>query len=166
MNKDQLDILFEIIEDLFSEDTRIIAEYLNNVGERSEQVISEELDTKLPHIRKELYKLNDISITKFRKTRDEETNWHTIYWRLTDNWEVNLINLIKNKLEDIRKDLLYQKSNSFFKCINEQDYIIYETAMMQNFSCVNCGEPLLTYDNQEELDKIIENINKLERFLK
>ena len=109
--------------------------------------------------------LDTYPLTKFRKTTDPVTRWHTIHWKLLPNNTRNLFRLIKNELELKQTDLTNQSSNAFFRCSNEQENISYEAAMMQNFICLECGEALESYDNSADVDELIARITILEKYL-
>lgn len=166
IDESKVETILEIVEDFYGEETRKIAESLIQEEEISDEELSKEMDIRLPEIRKELYKLLDISITDYTRTQDPETHWHTFYWKFHPENTVSLINMLQEELDQKKEELTFQTEHSFFMCAKNKEIYTYESAMMQNFNCLLCESELKAYDNQPEINFLVDRINVLNGYIK
>lgn len=137
---------------------RLIEQHEPVLGVDLLDMLSEE---KASAVRKILYKLEDARVAEYQKDTDK-TGWETFVWRMTLNEVKYQINRERNKLKmDLQHELELEKENSFYRCQNQHDRIIFADAMALEFRCPECGESLDYVDNEERIQKLEQAVQDL-----
>ncbi|MCY3410200.1 MAG: hypothetical protein INQ03_01060 [Candidatus Heimdallarchaeota archaeon] len=165
VSKNDFTTILEIIEYLLGKEPRIMAEYLYEKGEITDEQLSTEINTRLNDVRKELYKLIDIDIASFRETENAETRWKYYHWTLTLNDTSIMQSLIEERIDKLSDNLSYEDDHTFFSCPDEHERIQYQNALMINFECPDCGEILRKVENEDEKAELGDEISILKSYL-
>lgn len=128
-------------------------------GIETDEEIAEKTGIKLNIVRKMLYKLYDLRIANYKRSKDPETQWFTYSWKFEEN---ELISRIKKdsetELNELNEALNNEEQNMFFVCPYGHVRFDFDTAAdpYYEFLCPACNEELEYQDNTE----IIENLKK------
>jgi transcription initiation factor TFIIE subunit alpha len=137
-------------------------------GIETDEEIAEKTGIKLNIVRKILYKLYDMGLANYKRSKDPETQWFTYSWKFDSEEIVNIINKESNdELKMLNDELEREENNMFFVCphghvrldFNEATDLYYE------FSCPACGEELEFQDNTSTIKQIKDEIKIVEKNL-
>lgn len=156
-----------IVEDIKQTVEKTIIPIIKSLqdGIETDDEIAEKTKIKLNIVRKILYKLYDLGIANYKRSKDPETQWFTYSWKFEEEELVNQI--IKNSektINDLKNELEYEENNMFFVCPYGHVRFDFEKASEEEFWCP-CGEDLEFQDNQEIISRIKDNIEKAEKEL-
>lgn len=162
------DQLLEVAKFFGGEDGIKIIQALEKLGEATDEAIAAESGVKLNIVRKFLYKMYSHGLISGIRARDEKKGWLIFYWRIQkDQLNAFIRNRKRKALEKLKKRLEYEKLHEFFvceKCNNVR--VSFEEAMESAFKCLNCGEPLKSFNNSKIIEFLTKKVKQLEEELK
>lgn len=165
MIKNQLvkTLLTAIVED---EDNLPIVEALAN-GIETDEEIAEKTGIRLNIVRKILYKLYDLGLASYKRSKDPETQWYTYTWKYEEE-EVykKVIKEEEAKLEMLNNALETEENNMFFVCPQQHVRLDFDISSEYDFICPECGEELEFFDNAAYLEQIKQYIKDCEKEFK
>jgi transcription initiation factor TFIIE subunit alpha len=127
-------------------------------GIETDEEIAEKTGIKLNIVRKILYKLYDLKIANYKRSKDPETQWYTYSWKFEEEELVRQINEeCEGELKELNDTLDYEENNMFFVCPQGHVRYNFDTASDEEFLCV-CGEELVFQDNSEIIEQIKRSI--------
>lgn len=131
-------------------------------GIETDEEIAEKTGIKLNIVRKILYKLYDLKIANYKRSKDPETQWFTYSWKFDKEELINQINKeSESELKALNNRLAYEENNMFFICPEGHVRYNFDEASDEEFLCV-CGEELQFQDNSDMIDQLKENIKMVE----
>ena len=131
-------------------------------GVETDEAIAEKTGIKLNIVRKILYKLYDIGLATYKRSKDPETQWFTYSWKFE---EQEVINHIKKDSEECLKMLnneLEKEDTMYFVCPQGHIRLDFETATEYDFICPECGDELEFFDNTGLIKQIKDDIKTVE----
>lgn len=153
MINDQLvkTLLTAVVED---ESNLPIVEALND-GIETDEEIAEKTEIRLNIVRKILYKLYDMGLASYKRSKDPETQWYTYTWKYEEQ-EVykQVIKEEENKLKMLKEMLETEENGMFFVCPQQHVRLDFEVSSEYDFICPECGEELEFFDNTDYLKQI------------
>lgn len=127
-------------------------------GIETDEEIANKTGIKLNIVRKILYKLYDLKIANYTRSKDPETQWFTYSWKFDENELVNKINASsEEELKELNEKLEYEENNMFFVCPHGHVRYNFDQASDEEFLCV-CNEELEFQDNSEIVKQIKKDI--------
>ncbi|MHA2092310.1 MAG: transcription factor E [Candidatus Kariarchaeaceae archaeon] len=165
---EQRQTLLSMVEDVAGPEVReVTIVLLSHKGELTDEIIAEELDIKLNQVRKALYRLHDLELATFRRIRDKTTGWFIFYWKLHPEKITSLVHTKqRNVLKKIQDRLSYEEGNMFFSCLTPScNRVTFQTAMEQEFICLDCEERLESFDNSKIINVLQVKVNQLNKIL-
>ncbi|WP_405269342.1 transcription factor E [Methanobrevibacter sp.] len=152
-------LLTSIVED---ESNLPIVQALND-GIETDEEIANETGIKLNIVRKILYRLYDMGIASYKRSKDPETQWFTYSWKFEKEEIINrIIKDSENYLTMLNDELEYEENNMFFVCPQGHVRLDFDEASDYEFLCPACGEELEFQDNTETIEQIKEDIKMVE----
>lgn len=131
-------------------------------GIETDEEIANKTDIKLNIVRKILYKLYDLKIANYKRSKDPETQWFTYSWKFEETELINKINEeCEGELSELRERLANEENNMFFICPQGHVRYNFDEASDEEFLCV-CGEELEFQDNSDIIKQINERIELIE----
>ena len=131
-------------------------------GIETDEEIAEKTGIKLNIVRKILYKLYDLKIANYKRSKDPETQWFTYSWKFDKEELINQINKeSESELKALNDRLAYEENNMSFICPEGHVRYNFDEASDEEFLCV-CGEELQFQDNSDMIDQLKENIKMVE----
>src|SRR3989338_2545461 len=168
MNDDILKkLLKKILKDLIGTEAEKIVEILYSKKNVNEFIIAKKLNLTINQTRNVLYKLGDGGLVSFiRKKDNKKGGWYTYFWTLEAEKGLEKYNY-KTLLdvEELKKQLEIRKSERYYFCKNCSIEYNEETALLNNYTCVECGETLEIKEPTDIISKINSEIKKLEESL-
>ena len=152
-------LLTNVVED---ESTLPIVEALES-GVETDEEIAKKTGIKLNIVRKVLYKLYDLGLASYKRSKDPETQWFTYSWKFEKE---EVINHIKKDSEQYLKmlndELEHEENNMFFVCPQDHVRFDFDTASDYEFLCPVCMEELEFQDNNDHIKQLKEDIKMVE----
>lgn len=152
-------LLTNVVED---ESNLPIVEALES-GVETDEEIAKKTEIKLNIVRKVLYKLYDLGLASYKRSKDPETQWFTYSWKFEKE---EVINHIKKDSEQYLKmlndELEHEENNMFFVCPQGHVRFDFDAASDYEFLCPVCMEELEFQDNKNHIKQIKEDIKMVE----
>jgi len=164
----QSEILKEVVSSAAGEKAKTIVDVLFEKKNVNEFLIAKKLKLTINQTRNILYKLADEGLVSFLRKKDSKKGgWYTYFWTL--NLDKGLMkfkeNLNKN-LNNIKQQANSKKMERFYYSPNCNLEFSEEAALINDYTCPECGEILQPKDNSKEVVLIEKEIIKLESLLK
>ena len=135
-------------------------------GIETDEEIAAKTEIKLNIVRKILYKLYDLKIATYKRSKDPETQWYTYSWKFDEEELVRQINEeCEAELSELNATLENEENNMFFVCPQGHVRYNFDTASDEEFLCV-CGEELVFQDNADIIKEIKKSIKLTKSDLK
>ncbi len=152
-------LLTNVVED---EDNLAIVEALSD-GVDTDEEIANKTGIKLNIVRKILYKLYDLGLASYKRSKDPETQWFTYTWKFEKDEVINhIIKDSEEYLKMLNDELEREENNMFFICPQGHVRLDFDDASDYEFLCPVCGEELEFQDNTDTIKKIKEDIKMVE----
>ncbi len=162
MKKLYQDILGEMVESVAGKPGRDILNILADKPNVNEFLIAKALGLTINQTRNILYKLSDNGIVSFSRKKDKRKGWYTYFWTLD---VVRAMESAENRIKEFIKNLQSQKKNReskrFYICRTCNTEVSEETALINNFTCQECGNVYELNESYELLKDINEKANRL-----
>lgn len=115
----------------------------------NEFLIAKKLNLNINQTRNILYKLVDEGLVSFIRKKDSKNGgWYTYYWTLDSSKSLaNLRSTILKDMQHLEQKLGERKHQRFYYCPNCDLEMDEENALLNNFTCTECGEVLTLRDN-------------------
>ncbi len=159
------ELIRELIERVAGEIGVIIYE-LRPKKEFTDEQLSMELGIEINEVRKALFALYELGLAEYRRVRDDETGWMEYYWKINYDKQKEILRRellkTKKKLEEKLED---ETSTIYYICVNGCMKVTYEQAMEFDFTCPKCGAPLEYIDSSVAIEKVKEEIRKIDEIL-
>ena len=159
------ELIRELIERVAG-DVGLIIYSLRPRREFTDEQMSEELGIEINDVRKALFALYELGLAEYRRKRDDETGWMEYYWKINYDKQNEVLRreLLKTKRK-LEEKLEMEESSIYYICINGCVKISYEEAMEYNFMCPRCGSMLEYFDTSIIVEKVKEEIEKIDEML-
>ena len=132
-------------------------------GIETDEEIAEKTGIKLNIVRKILYKLYDMGLASYKRSKDPETQWFTYSWKFeTEEVISRIIKDSENYLKMLNDELEREENNMFFICPQGHARLDFDQASDYEFLCPVCGEELEFQDNSENIKQLKEDIKMVE----
>jgi len=144
--------------------SELIIDVLYKKKKVNEFLIAKKLDLTVNQARNILYKLSDEGLVSFVRKRDKKSGgWYIYFWTLdTGKALVRLERYILKDIENLKNQLVSKQTKQFYHCVTCEMEMSEENALMNNFTCLECGEVFESKDNSgnvENIEKSLENLN-------
>ncbi|MFX1510718.1 MAG: transcription factor E [Promethearchaeota archaeon] len=158
-------LIKQVVIEFAGEDAFEVVRRLKDDEETTDEEIANETGMRLNAVRKILYKLYDLHLASYRRTRDKQTGWFVYYWILEPERIHGLLRDKKNKvLEKLRQRLQFETENTFYHCNNNGcPRHTFEEAMANAFKCPVCSGQLVHVDNIQIITLLKKQVQLLEK---
>ena len=152
-------LLTNVVED---EDNLPIVESLID-GVETDEEIANRTGIKLNIVRRILYKLYDMGLASYKRSKDPETQWFTYTWKFDKKEVINhIIKDSEEYLKLLNNELEREENNMFFVCPQGHVRLDFDVASDYEFMCPACGDELQFQDNAEIINQLKEDIEMVE----
>jgi transcription initiation factor TFIIE subunit alpha len=158
-------LIKQVVIEFAGEDAFEVVTHLKEDEETTDEEIANNTGMRLNAVRKILYKLYDLHLASYRRTRDKQTGWFVYYWILEPERIHGLLRDKKTKvLEKLKQRLQFETGNTFYHCNNNGcPRHTFEEAMTNAFKCPNCNGQLVHVDNVQIINLLRKQIDILEK---
>lgn len=146
-------LLKEVVAGIASSTAVPIVDLLYGKKNVNEFLIAKKLKLNINQARNILYKLVDEGLVSFIRKKDTKNGgWYTYYWTLdTGKALQHLRNALLRKIGEIEEQGKLRKTSAFYICKNCDIEMNEEQALLNNFTCPECGQVLELRDNSDLL---------------
>ncbi|MBQ8017945.1 MAG: transcription factor E [Methanobrevibacter sp.] len=132
-------------------------------GVETDEEIANKTEIKLNIVRKILYKLYDLGLASYKRSKDPETQWFTYTWKFEKEEVINrIIKDSEDYLKMLNDELEREENNMFFLCPQGHVRLDFDDASDYEFLCPVCGDELEFQDNAVNIKQIKEDIKMVE----
>ena len=152
-------LLTNVVED--ESNLPIVESLLEGID--TDEDIAKKTGIKLNIVRKILYKLYDMGVASYKRSKDPETQWFTYTWKFEKEEVINRI--IKDSeayLKMLNDELEKEENNMFFICPQGHVRLDFDEASDNEFLCPACDEELEFQDNTNIIKQLNEDIEMVE----
>jgi transcription factor E len=157
----------EVVGDLVGRPAENIVDLLDSKKYINEFIIAKKLDLTINQIRNILYKISDYGLVSSLRKKDKKKGWYTYFWKIEELKSLEFLktNLLK-QLEQISTQIKNRETKQFYICEKCNVELNEETALLQEFTCNECGEIFTLKDNQKLLKDMKKNLDIAKEKLK
>tara|TARA_Y100000310_G_scaffold161721_1_gene161627 strand:+ start:11268 stop:12056 length:789 start_codon:yes stop_codon:yes gene_type:complete len=156
--------LEEIVVDIAGKQAEEMIDLLSTPKYINEFIIAKKLDITVNQVRNMLYKLSDHGIVTHIRKKDKRKGWYTYFWKIEILRALELLSDIFNKrLIQINHQIKNREIKVFYVCKRCNVEFNEENALLQNFTCNECGNIFEIKDNTKLLRELKKNLVKNER---
>ncbi len=156
------EILGGLVESLTGKPGRSILDILLDNSNVNEFIIAKKLGLTINQTRNILYKLSDNGIVSFNRKKDKKKGWYTYFWTLDI---LKTLEFSESRILESIKNLSSQKKNReskrFYICKICNIEVSEETALLNSFTCIECGS---VYEMNENKELIVDIDSKINQF--
>ncbi|HLD98057.1 MAG TPA: hypothetical protein VI815_01910 [Candidatus Nanoarchaeia archaeon] len=162
----KIELLKDISQLVAGKNTSPIVDLLFDKKNVNEFLIAKKLGLTINQTRNMLYKLSDEGLVSFVRKKDKKKGWYTYFWTFNPDKALELLqkNVIK-EIEQVEHQLKSREVKRFYICPSCNIEVSEETALVNNFTCSECGEVYELNDNKKSIGDLNSNINKLKKKL-
>lgn len=130
----------------------------------NEFLIAKKMNLTINQTRNMLYKLADKGLVKFIRRKDKKKGgWYTYFWTLEAKKSlINYKEIVETNIKRLEDELKEREKGRHFYCKNCELEYDEEEAMLEDYTCKECGEILNAKDNTELLSHLKKEIIKSE----
>ncbi len=162
----QVDILKNIVEDIAGKQAREIVDLLIGKKDVNEFIIAKKLKLTINQTRNILYKLSDNGLVSFTRKKDKRKGWYIYFWTL-DSFKS--LDILEKKLlieaEQLKNQLKNRRIKRFYFCKTCNVEIGEETALLNQFTCIECGQVYSLAESDKIIKELENKINKLRKIV-
>ena len=157
---------------------KIISDYSGAGGEKlvqllfgkqnvNEFLIAKKMNLTINQTRNMLYRLADEGLVRFIRKKDKKKGgWYTYFWTLeTEKSLLKYKEKLQYEIKKLNHDLENRKKERYYYCINGDGEYSEENALLNNYTCTECGETLEIKNSEELLKGIESGIKRIEAVL-
>ncbi len=166
----QIKILKNIVSTIAGQASVGIVDLLYGKKNVNEFLIAKKLKLNINQARNILYKLSDEGLVSFVGKKDKKNGgWYTYYWTLNIGKSlVRARDILANEIQAANDSIVTLKRETFYVCPSCHTEFNEENALLNNFTCPECGEVLQLRDGNPlilEAEKKIERLNEQKAFV-
>ena len=152
-------LLINVVED--ESNLAIVQSLIDGID--TDEEIAEKSGIKLNIVRKILYKLYDLGLASYKRSKDPETQWFTYTWKFEKEEVINrIIKDSEDYLKMLNDELEHEENNMFFICPQGHVRLDFDESSDYEFLCPVCGDELEFQDNTANINQIKEDIKMVE----
>src|SRR3989344_3248854 len=130
----------------------------------NEFIIAKKLNLTINQTRNILYKISDYGLVSSIRKKDKRKGWYTYFWKIEILKALDFLkeNLLK-KIDNAEHQIKSRETKRFYFCERCHIELTEENALLNNFTCNECGSILSLRDNTKIVKDLKRNREKLER---
>ncbi len=158
--------LKEMVSIVVGKQAEEIVDLLDNKKYVNEFLIAKKLNLTINQTRNILYKLSDYGLVSSVRKKDKKKGWYTYFWKIEILKSLEFLKgtLIK-QTEQINYQVKSRETKRFYVCEKCNIEFSEENALLNNFTCPECGGIFTVKDNSKFLKELGKNLDKLKREL-
>ena len=159
--KIQKELLKDAIISVAGKNAEDVINYIDTKNYINEFLIAKKLGITINQLRNILYKLSDEGIVSSVRKKDKRKGWYTYFWKVE---ALRTLDFLKEILEKRVNQTIHQidsrERRNFYVCETCNIEFNEENALLQEFTCSECGEVFAIKDNTRLLKELRKNFDK------
>jgi len=132
----------------------------------NEFLLSKKLGLTINQTRNVLYKLSDYGMVSSVRKKDKRKGWYTYFWRIEPTKSLEFLkNSLVKKMEQMIYQIRSKETKDFYICERCNVELNEETALINSFTCNECGGLFTLKDNSKTIKDLQKNLEKLKEEL-
>lgn len=157
----------EIIEEIGGKEGIAVYRTLKNRQNVNEFDIANKLKLTINQIRNIIYKFEKYNLLNSARKKDRKKGWYIYFFTFNNNEAEKLvIKLKQDKIKRLENLLSMESKQEFYVCPNQCMRVTLESAMENNFMCMECNSLLQPEKKERNIKRIESEIKQLKEELK
>jgi len=162
----QVKLLKSIVSDIAGKQAVEIVDLLVGKKDVNEFIIAKKLKLTINQTRNILYKLSDSGLVSFIRKKDKRKGWYIYFWTLNSLKSLELLeNRLLQEIRELENQLKNRKIRRFYFCKTCNVEVGEETALLNDFTCQECGEVYSLAENNSVIKELTTQIFKIKKYL-
>lgn len=158
------EFLISIIYDILDKNTSDTVRLLIDKKNVNEFLIAKKLKLTINQTRNMLYRLSDLGLVSFTRKKDKKKGWYTYFWTLNLDKSFQMLeNILRKKMDELNFQLKSKETKRFYSCKVCKTEVSEETALLNNFTCRECGEVYELSNNVKTIKEIKSRLAKIQK---
>ncbi len=158
--------LEEIIVNIAGKQAEEMIDLMSTPKYINEFLVAKKLDITVNQVRNMFYKLSDYGMVSHIRKKDKRKGWYTYFWKIEILKSLELLNsILKKNIIQIKNQIKSREVKIFYICKRCSIELNEENALLQDFTCNECGDIFKIKDNSKLLRELKKNLIKNERKL-
>jgi transcription factor E len=160
-------LLKEVVALVAGKQAEEIVDLLDTQNYINEFIIAKKLNLTINQTRNILYKISDYGLVSSIRKKDKRKGWYTYFWKIEILKSLEFLkeNLLK-KIDNVEHQIKSRETKRFYFCERCHIELTEENALINNFTCNECGSTLSLRDNTKLAKDLRRGKEKLEKDLK
>ncbi|MEM3074394.1 MAG: hypothetical protein QW727_00400 [Candidatus Pacearchaeota archaeon] len=161
-----IEILREISTSVGGKNGGQLIDILYHSNHINEFIIAKKLGLTINQTRNILYKLADDGLVSSVRKKDKKKGWYTYFWTFNiDKALLLLKKIIERDIEQLEYQIKSRNSKRFYICKTCNIEVGEENALINDFTCPECGEIYELNEGKDKITELTASINKLKKKL-
>lgn len=155
-------LLKKLVESIGGTQSIKLIDVLYGKKDVNEFLIAKKLNLTINQTRNLLYRLLNPGIISSKRKKDKRKGWYIYYWTLNIPKSLEILeNKFSQDIFNLEKQLEIREQKRFYICAPCGIEVNEERALLNNFSCVECGEVYELGDNSGIIQETKKALDKL-----
>ena len=160
------DFLRDVISLVVGKQSEEIADLLYSNKHVNEFLIAKKLGITINQARSLLYKISDQGLVSSIRKKDKKKGWYTYFWKIEVVKSLEFFkDSLLSKIDQINHQIKSREVKQFYFCQNCNIEYTEESALLNDFTCPECGNVFSVKDNSLVLKELRKNLARLSREL-
>lgn len=143
-----------------------LVDILNGDNYVNEFLIAKKLGIEINQTRNILYKLTDHGLVSSTRKKDARKGWYTYFWKIEVLKSLEFLGtILEKKISEFKNQIKSRETKLFYVCETCNVEYNEENAMLNNFTCNECGNVFIIKDNSKNLKEFKKELDFLEKQL-
>jgi transcription factor E len=158
----QKQFLEEVITFIVGKSGKELVDLLSEDKNINEFIIAKKLDLTINQTRNLLYKLSDVGLVSSIRKKDKKKGWYTYFWKIEILKSLEYLKAeIDRKIEQFKNQIKSRETKRFYVCNRCNIEFSEENALVNDFTCNECGDVFTVKDSSKLLREMKKNLDKL-----
>ena len=158
--------LKEVIVITVGKQAEEIVDLLDSKKHVNEFIIAKKLDITINQTRNILYKILDHGLVSYIRKKDKRKGWYTYFWKIELLKSLEFLKrILSKKTDQIEHQIKSRETKQFYVCERCNIEFNEENALLQDFTCNECGDIFTLKDNTKLLRELKKNLDKINKEL-
>ena len=160
------DFLKEIVTLVAGKPAENIVDLLVGNKHVNEFLIAKKMNLTINQTRNILYKLSDEGIVSSMRKKDRRKGWYIYFWKIENLKSLELLREnYKNKISQISHQIENRENKIYYVCEKCGIEFNEENALLNNFTCPECGSVFVIKDNTKFIKELKKNFDRYKKKL-
>jgi transcription factor E len=160
------DFLKEAFISIAGKSSEKLVDLLDEKKYINEFLIAKKLDITVNQTRNLLYKISDYGLVSSIRKKDKRKGWYTYFWKIEKLKSLEFLkNNLLNKIDQLNHQIKSRETKVFYVCPNCKIEFNEEKALINNFTCNECGNVLSLKDTSNDLKDYNKELTKVKNEL-